>query len=31
MDDFYEVYDIMEGDNMYVAPDQRVGIWMIEE
>jgi putative endopeptidase len=26
-DAFYEIYDIEEGDKMYVAPDDRVGIW----
>ena len=27
MDKFYEVYDIKEGDKMYVAPLDRVGLW----
>ena len=26
-DAFYEVYDIKETDGMYVAPEDRVGIW----
>jgi putative endopeptidase len=26
-DKFYEVYDIKEGDGMYLAPDKRVRIW----
>ena len=26
-DAFYTVYDIKEGDGMYVAPEDRVGIW----
>lgn len=26
-DAFYEIYDIKEGDGMYVAPPDRVGIW----
>ncbi|MBQ6787092.1 MAG: M13 family metallopeptidase [Lachnospiraceae bacterium] len=26
-DAFYETYDIEEGDGMYVAPEDRVGIW----
>lgn len=26
-DDFYEVFDIKESDQMYVAPENRVGIW----
>ena len=26
-DAFYETYDIKEGDGMYVAPEDRVGIW----
>lgn len=26
-DAFYEVYDVKEGDGMYVAPEDRVGIW----
>ncbi len=24
---FYEAYDVQEGDGMYVAPEDRVGIW----
>jgi len=27
MDEFYEAFDIKEGDKMYVEPDQRVRIW----
>ena len=27
MDAFYEAFDIQEGDGMYVAPGDRVGIW----
>ncbi len=27
MDDFYECYDIKAGDQMYVAPENRGGIW----
>ncbi len=27
MDKFYEVYDIKEGDKMYVAKEDRVGLW----
>lgn len=27
MDDFYEVYDVKEGDGMYLAPDKRVKRW----
>jgi predicted metalloendopeptidase len=27
MDGFYECYDIKAGDQMYVAPENRVGIW----
>ncbi len=27
MDKFYEVYDIKEGDKMYVAKENRVGLW----
>ena len=26
-DAFYEAYDVQEGDGMYVAPEDRVGIW----
>ena len=26
-DAFYDVYDIAETDGMYVAPQNRVGIW----
>jgi putative endopeptidase len=26
-DAFYKIYDINEGDKMYVAPENRVGIW----
>lgn len=27
MDAFYEAFDVTEGDGMYVAPEDRVGIW----
>lgn len=27
VDKFYEVYEIKEGDGMYVAPEDRAGIW----
>lgn len=27
MDEFYEVFDIKEGDGMYLAPEERVTIW----
>ena len=27
MDEFYETYDIKEGDKMYVAPENRVKVW----
>ena len=27
MDKFYEIYDIKEGDGMYIAPQDRVGLW----
>lgn len=27
MDDFYEVYDVKEGDGMYVAPENRLKRW----
>ena len=27
MDKFYEVYDIKEGDNMFVPKENRVGLW----
>ncbi len=26
-DEFYETYDIKEGDGMYVAPDKRIKVW----
>jgi len=26
-DAFYDIYDIKETDAMYVAPEDRVGIW----
>ena len=26
-DEFYEAFDIKEGDAMYVAPEDRVKIW----
>jgi putative endopeptidase len=27
MDEFYEVFDIAEGDPMYLPPDERIVIW----
>ncbi|WP_303871201.1 M13-type metalloendopeptidase [Acetobacterium wieringae] len=30
MDGFYECYDIKAGDQMYVAPENRVGIWQVK-
>ncbi len=27
MDEFYELYDIKEGDKMYVAPEKRLRLW----
>lgn len=27
IDEFYEVYDIKEGDGMYIAPEKRIGRW----
>ena len=27
MDAFYTAYDVQPGDGMYVAPEDRVGIW----
>ena len=26
-DEFYETYDIQEGDGMYIAPEDRIKIW----
>nr|MCR4684554.1 hypothetical protein [Lachnospiraceae bacterium] len=26
-DIFYDTFDVEEGDGMYVAPDERIGIW----
>jgi putative endopeptidase len=26
-DEFYETYDVKEGDTMYLAPDERVAVW----
>ena len=26
-DEFYETYDVKEGDNMYLAPENRVSVW----
>ncbi|MCR5022712.1 MAG: M13 family metallopeptidase [Lachnospiraceae bacterium] len=26
-DEFYETYDVKEGDNMYLAPEDRVSVW----
>ena len=25
--DFYDVYDVKEGDGLYIAPEKRVSIW----
>ena len=27
VDAFYEVFDVKEGDGMYLAPEERVRIW----
>ncbi len=27
MDEFYETYDVKEGDGMYLAPEDRIAIW----
>ena len=27
MDKFYEVYDIKEGDKMFIPKEERVGLW----
>lgn len=27
LDSFYEVYDIQEGDGMYLPPEERVIVW----
>ena len=27
LDQFYEIYDIQEGDEMYVAPEDRLKLW----
>ena len=27
MDEFYELYDIKEGDKIYVAPENRLKLW----
>ncbi|MGZ7238665.1 M13-type metalloendopeptidase, partial [Streptococcus pyogenes] len=27
LDAFYEVYDIKEGDGMYLPPQERVNVW----
>ena len=27
IDEFYEVYDVKEGDGMYISPDKRIGRW----
>ena len=27
LDQFYELYDIQEGDEMYVAPEDRLKLW----
>ena len=26
-EEFYKTYDIKEGDNMYLAPEDRVTVW----
>lgn len=26
-DEFYEIYDVQEGDGMYLAPDDRIVLW----
>ena len=26
-EEFYETYDIKEGDNMYLAPEDRLLVW----
>ena len=26
-DEFYETYDIKEGDGMYIAPEKRIAVW----
>lgn len=26
-DEFYETYDIKEGDGMYLAPEDRIAVW----
>jgi putative endopeptidase len=27
LDEFYDTYDVQEGDAMYVAPEERIHIW----
>ena len=27
LDEFYETYDVKEGDGMYIAPDKRISRW----
>lgn len=27
LDEFYEVYDVQEGDGMYISPENRIGRW----
>ena len=27
LDEFYETYDVKEGDGMYISPDERIGRW----
>ena len=27
IDDWYELFDVKEGDKMYIAPDKRIKIW----
>ena len=26
-DEFYDTYDVKPGDNMYLAPEDRIAIW----
>ena len=27
LDEFYETYDVKEGDGMYISPDKRISRW----
>jgi len=27
MQEFYDTYDVKEGDGMYLAPEDRISIW----